>query len=352
MAALANYSEIVAELGYSHALADSNPNNDDPPSPAPQFGASRLSSPPSAGGPGQGLADKIGIGLIEALDIPVPDGDPDKLDLAITVWNTMATGDVIVNSIAILAALPGRFDAVKTDEAQYIAEDLRGLHTAAVDLQHACGELAQSCRDHRAAIGELRDKLTEILKDMAIEAGMTLAFGAVASVFSFGLAAGAAVAKGSHTVVKAARAISAFVGSWKIAKKIAEGVKASRDLKRLKANLQRIKDLTKKEKPKEKLPTKPKVSSRADAEKILDEGATLEKDKKSIIKSKDGGSEQAQKDFERITEGQEVTTYPNGTKVARLPDGSDISLRSSSDGRVTISIQQKGTEASKYRYNP
>lgn len=94
-----------------------------------------------------------------------------------------------------------------------------------------------------------------------------------------------------------------------------------------------------------------KVSGRAAAEGILDEGSTLEKNVKSAIKGKEGGAAAAEADFARVTEGLDVKTAPNGSKVAQLPDGSHVTLRKSSDGRITVSIQEKGANPTKYRYN-
>ncbi len=350
--ALVNYSDILRELGYSHAQADGNPDNDETPSSSLQFSPSSLYSPPSAGGPGQGLKDLIGIGLIEELGVPVPDADTDKLDKAATIWNTMATGDVVVNSIARLAKLPEKFEALNSTEIHYVDDDLRQLHGAATDLQHASGELAETCRNYRSAMGELRGKLQEILVDMVKELGVTLAFSAAGSVFSFGLAAGAGIAKGALTVKTAATAITTLVIAWKAAKVLGKAIKATKDLKAAKTQLQRIRDLVKKEKKGKTTPSAPTISSRTDAEKILNHGATLEKNKKSIISSKPGGPTQAQKEFDEIAQGHNVQTYPNGTKVVRLPDGSDVSLRSSSDGRITISIQEKGKPDVKFRYDP
>ncbi|MEV6563039.1 SHOCT domain-containing protein [Nocardia sp. NPDC051756] len=94
----------------------------------------------------------------------------------------------------------------------------------------------------------------------------------------------------------------------------------------------------------------PAAKSRAEAEKYLNEGAVLEKDKDSIISRKEGGAEKATRDFEGLTKGREVREQPNGSKVAQLEDGSYITLRGSSDGRTTISLQEKGTKPSKFRY--
>lgn len=101
---------------------------------------------------------------------------------------------------------------------------------------------------------------------------------------------------------------------------------------------------------------RPVPRSREDAEEILDDGAVIEKEGKgqshSKIAVRTGGSAQAESDFAELTEGLQVKSYPNGTKVATLPDGTSVSLRSSSDGRTTISLQQKGQPAAKYRYDP
>ncbi|MFE3545543.1 hypothetical protein ACFXK0_21480 [Nocardia sp. NPDC059177] len=256
IAALATYSEILGKVGYMHALADANPDNDAPPSAPPQFEARSLLSPPSAGGPGQGLADNVGMGLLELIELPVPDGNPDRLDLAGKVWHAMATDDVMVNNVALLAKQPGRFAAAKSTEVEFVIEDLQELHTAAEDLRHACGELAQSCREHRAAVGELRDTIKGILNILAEEVAMTLAFAAIGAVFTVGLAAGAAVAKGAHSVKKAATAISAAIRAWKAAKKLEGGVKASKDLKKSQSVLERIKNLKKADKAE---PGKPSI---------------------------------------------------------------------------------------------
>ncbi|MGX8795674.1 hypothetical protein ACR6HW_06225 [Fusibacter sp. JL298sf-3] len=54
-----------------------------------------------------------------------------------------------------------------------------------------------------------------------------------------------------------------------------------------------------------------------------------------------GGYSEAESDFEELNEG-DSTTYPNGTKVGQLPDGTSINVRKqSSDSRVTLEIQGK-----------
>ncbi|MEU2252519.1 MULTISPECIES: EndoU domain-containing protein [Nocardia] len=244
--ALANYSDIVTNLGYVHALADNNPNNDDPPKALPLLKGVAKTSPPSAGGPGQGLVDKLAIGLIEQLGVSVPDGNTDRLDLARRIWETMATDEVIVTNIAKLQKLPGTFDGQKSDDITAVLEDLKQLHNAAVDLQHACGELASSCGDHRAALIDLRDRITKALEDAAKDAGVTI----VCEVGAVGLTLlgrpDAAAALTGDRAKKLAEGIGGIVIEWTNTKGIASGVKKTRDLGPARTNLQRIKELKRK----------------------------------------------------------------------------------------------------------
>jgi hypothetical protein len=97
---------------------------------------------------------------------------------------------------------------------------------------------------------------------------------------------------------------------------------------------------------------RPKPKGRQDAKDILDDGAVVEKtSKKSVISRRTGGPSAADRDFDELTDGLPVKTDPkNGSRYAQLPDGTYVTVRSSSDGRRTISIQ--GKPDLKYRYDP
>ncbi len=243
VSALSNYSNIVTNLGYVHALADNNPNNDDPPKALPILKGIVHISPPSAGGPGNGLIDKLGVGLIEQLGASVPDGNIERLDLARIVWETMATGDVIVTNIDKLQKLPGTFEEQKSDDATAVIEDLKQLHSAAIDLQHACSELAGSCRDHRAALIQLRDDITRVIEDVAKDAGVTVLVEVGAAALILAGRPDAAAKLSADRVKNMADGIGKIVVEWNNTKGIAAGVKKSRDLGPARTNLQRIIDL-------------------------------------------------------------------------------------------------------------
>ncbi len=64
-----------------------------------------------------------------------------------------------------------------------------------------------------------------------------------------------------------------------------------------------------------------------------------------------GGFEQAQADFARLAEGLGVTTYPNGTSVITLSNGTKVNVREhSSGGRPTLEIVTPGNPTMKFRY--
>lgn len=66
-----------------------------------------------------------------------------------------------------------------------------------------------------------------------------------------------------------------------------------------------------------------------------------------------GGYEQAKKDFNKLNQGKS-TSYPNGTTVGELPDGTKINVRPGSShvsgNKPTLEIQGKGQFKIKIRY--
>lgn len=65
-----------------------------------------------------------------------------------------------------------------------------------------------------------------------------------------------------------------------------------------------------------------------------------------------GGYDQAQADFAELTRGLGVEEKPNGTKVAKLPDGTTANVRSKSSGGLpTLELNRpSGTANIKIRY--
>jgi len=250
--ALQNYGGVVIQAGYNHAVAEHNatPGNQGPgPAmpPEPASTACVLSAPPSAGGPGRGLVDAIG--LMQQVGVPVPDGDTDKVSTAADAWDRLATVYQTKTIAEGLEVDARTFRDTHSPEVEYVVRDLEELRDAMTSVTDGCAELSQSCKDYKSALDDLRTQLEGILEDLAIELAVTAAIGIAASFVSFGAGAVAGTAKAAQSITKFARIISEAVGAWKISKNIASGVKKVRDIAGLRAKLQRIINMGRKGKP-------------------------------------------------------------------------------------------------------
>jgi hypothetical protein len=66
---------------------------------------------------------------------------------------------------------------------------------------------------------------------------------------------------------------------------------------------------------------------------------------------KKGGIDQANKDFDAMTEGAKVQDRGGGLRTAEMPDGSKVIVRSrSSGGQPTLEIQPLSGKTTKIRY--
>jgi hypothetical protein len=66
---------------------------------------------------------------------------------------------------------------------------------------------------------------------------------------------------------------------------------------------------------------------------------------------KEGGKDQADRDFDNIADPSTVKPIPGG-RIGRLPDGTPINVRDgSTDGRPTLEVQKPNGTKIKFRYN-
>ncbi|MBF6349747.1 hypothetical protein IU448_12050 [Nocardia flavorosea] len=204
------YTTALNQIGHTYALGDHDPTTGTPPPAKPPSPPLAFSScpipPPSAGGPGSGLVDD-GLELAEkiGLDLPVPDGDTDKLHTAATVWKALAHAPEVTDLPAELERAAALFQTVTTPEVDTIDDDLRAMKTAAEDLITTFTDLANECAAQEAAHDKMRVDLQDVLGWFAEELRdyvlVTAAFAVAASFLSFGVG-GAAV-----TAVRAGKAV-------------------------------------------------------------------------------------------------------------------------------------------------
>lgn len=249
--ALENYGGVIIQAGYNHAMAEYNAhpsqNGAPPVRPAdPASVAGELTAPPSAGGPGTGLIENIGV--LEHIGIPVPDGDTDKLDKASTAWNQLATGPGTTAVVQALSGNAAKFRDTKSPEVDFIVKDLDELHQAADAILGSCAELAQSCSEYKTSLDDLRTKMKETVEDLVEELAISAAIGIATAFLSAGVGAFAATAKAAASIKKYAGIIRGIIESWKISKNISSGVKKVHDVAGVRKKLERIKNLGRKSK--------------------------------------------------------------------------------------------------------
>ncbi|GGL27941.1 hypothetical protein [Nocardia jinanensis] len=228
MLALDKYARVLNQAGYVYASSDHDPKSGTPapqkPPDPPLAYASCAIPPPSAGGPGSGLVDD-GLELAKkiGIDLPVPDGDTDKLNTAATVWNSLAHAQGATNLPVELGRAAVMFQQVTAPEVASIDEDLRAIKTAAEDLLATFADLAAACAAQKTAHDNMKQRLHDLLAQFADELkkqiAITLALAVAASVVSFGIggSAVAAIRAGKavdlvNDLVKALRGLVAAAG--------------------------------------------------------------------------------------------------------------------------------------------
>ncbi|WP_186818185.1 hypothetical protein [Nocardia ninae] len=246
-----SYAIVLNEMGYQRALDEHGATIDAGPAPVkppkPMYPVLSCRVPlPSAGGPGQGLVDE-GLGLVEKIGLTIPDGNATTISNAGLTWDSARTSEGAAAFPGILEAGAVAFQDVIAPEAAFIDEDLRALKAAAEQVLTAMGDLAQSCRDHRAALDELRTLLKqqlEMVRDALIqELAITAAISVASSFITFGAGAAIGVAGAAAICARYARPMRVIIENWQKARNIRAGVKFDQDLSRAVQECKRLEEL-------------------------------------------------------------------------------------------------------------
>ncbi|RMI34229.1 hypothetical protein EBN03_07400 [Nocardia stercoris] len=222
-----DYAGALRVIGFNHELADWNANVSDNKGPAPTLPATpdpAVSAcdvpPPSAGGPGNGLSDVVG--LAEKVGITIPDGDTDKLGAVGDAWTKLHDAKSVSGLSDEIGRIYDAVNTVKSPEVWTILSDLKGMQDAASTLATGFSALADACHGHQKDLADLRTKLEDQLEDLAKELleqeAINLAVGAVASMVTFGIGAVVAAARTAELVEKFAKPIKDLVQVWKDAR--------------------------------------------------------------------------------------------------------------------------------------
>ena len=211
--AIFHYGSVLRQAGINHAKADADSDlrggiPDEAPGEESAPFAVCYNVPLSEGGSLEGLLEDIGLN--DYLDIPVPDGDTEKLKTAINVWSTF--GDSINSElVGEFTAIANSFSDLSGEDIDFIIEDLNDLEDGIVQYQESVSELAEAALGHKEYLDEVRAQLEGILKDLALELGTTAAIGIASSFVTFGAGGALAAGRVGMVVAKFARRISTAV---------------------------------------------------------------------------------------------------------------------------------------------
>ncbi|MBF6126593.1 hypothetical protein [Nocardia brasiliensis] len=254
------YAVVLNGMGYQRALDEHGATIDAGPTPVkpttPMYPVLNCRVPlPSAGGPGNGLIDE-GLGLVAKIGITVPDGNATTISNAGLTWDAARAADGAARFPAILEAAATAFQDVTAPEVEFIDEDLRALKAAAEATLTGMADLAQSCRDHRIALDELRTLLKEqleMVRDALIqELAITAAISVASSFITFGAGAAIGLAGAAAICARYARPMRLTIERWRTNRGVRAGVKFDQDLARHARETDRIRQL----RPEPELPAK------------------------------------------------------------------------------------------------
>ncbi|MGN0065836.1 MAG: HNH/ENDO VII family nuclease [Nocardioides sp.] len=169
-----------------------------------------------------------------------PSADTGRLKEAASAWDAAASG---------IEALASSFDLADADlglqrspEIGKARSSVKEVKTGAADIAAACRELATACRDYANQVESTRETVKGLMKDLAIEVGITAVAAGIGSFFSFGAAAGggaaliaARAANYARRIITAITAIRAVRAVLTVARTIDKLTDVTRILRKFKA---------------------------------------------------------------------------------------------------------------------
>ena len=251
--AFANMAELTAASIDNHRRANADSVYG---KPAPYDGSEPLTDKPvdvnpftpptSLGGDDENLPDFWNEIQDHLEGFAWPNADTDTLRKAAQAWRDAAS-DV---------------DGLKSycESAKFMLESQESpevpLAVSAIgDLKTACGELAtefrnlgEACDEYATQVEEHRDIIRGIIRDMAIEAGVSIVAGAIVGLFSFGAGAAGGAAIAGWRIASAAKKILTALRALKAAAKaraVAKLTSAATKVRSLRTTLRKFKNARK-----------------------------------------------------------------------------------------------------------
>lgn len=134
-----------------------------------------------------------------------PSADTSRLNDAASAWDAAASSLERLSSYCEVATT--QLGLQRSPEIPAARRSVGEVKQAAADIASGCRELATSCRDYANQVESTKETVKGLMKDLAIEVGITIAAAGVASFFTAGLAAGGGAAIVAARAVNYARRI-------------------------------------------------------------------------------------------------------------------------------------------------
>ncbi|MGN7133690.1 hypothetical protein ACTHQY_10475 [Rhodococcoides corynebacterioides] len=215
VSALSSLGVLVEQSAVNHATADSIAASAPPPSLSAGTPATleEVLLPSAVGDSGPGLQGAIEIA--DAVGVPCPNGDTDRLQAAADGW--IGFGRELLDVRSRLLGLADGLRESTSPEIDAMQDDVRRVLNAVEAAAGACSGLAALCRDFADRLADTRARIRDLIEQFAIEEAAAVAVGIGLAFVSAGLsaAAGGAVAAGRFArTASRVRAVVAALGAF------------------------------------------------------------------------------------------------------------------------------------------
>lgn len=147
-----------------------------------------------------------------------PGADTGTLRDAGGAWRRF--GQVLRQSISpYLQSAASEIGAQRSPEVEIAVQVTQGLLLELEQLETHCADLGGACEDYATQVEQVREVVKGIMRDLAIEVGLTVVVSGVLSFFSAGAAAGGGAAVAGWRLSAAARRVIAAFSAMKLAVK-------------------------------------------------------------------------------------------------------------------------------------
>ncbi|MBY6366608.1 WXG100-like domain-containing protein [Rhodococcoides corynebacterioides] len=215
VSALSSLGVLIEQSAVNHATADSIAASGPPPdlSAGTPTTLEDVLLPSAVGDSGPGLQGAIEIA--DAVGVPCPNGDTDRLRAASEAW--IVVGRELLDVRSRLLGVADGLRVSTSPEIDAMQDDVRRVLNAVEAAAGACSGLAALCRDFADRLADTRAQIRDLIEQFAIEEAAAVAVGIGLAFVSAGLsaAAGAAVAAGRFArTASRVRAVVAALGAF------------------------------------------------------------------------------------------------------------------------------------------